>query len=176
MTFLKKFYKTVFKYDLLNKFTYDKTKNLPAIKKIILNFGCKNTKLKNLAASFLALELISCQKGILTKTRKSNLFLKIRKGNPVGCKVVLKNKQMFHFLERNLNEILTKEKNVYKIDLSPLVKKSFFSYEIHNKFTFNELEKHYYLFNDLEKLDITIVLNLKFKKELIFLLKSFKFS
>lgn len=176
MTFFKNFYKTIFKYDLLNKFNYTRTKNLPVIKKIILNFGCKNTKLKNLAASFLALELISCQKGILTKTRKSNLFLKIRKGNPVGCKVVLKNKQMFCFLERNLNEILPKEKNTYKINKNNLISKNFFSYEIHNKFTFNELEKHYYLFNDLEKLDITLVINVTFNKELFFLLKSFKFQ
>lgn len=173
MNFVKYFYNTILKYDLLNKFTYKKTKNLPKLKKIILNFGCKNTKLKNLAASFLALELISYKKSSLTKTKKPNLFLKLRKGSPVGCKVILRNQKMFDFLTLNINEIYPKEKNLVKINNNKnLIAKNFFSYEIHNKFIFNELEKHYYLFNDLEKLDITIVF--KIKKENFFLLKSFK--
>jgi large subunit ribosomal protein L5 len=173
MNFLKHFYNIILKYDLLNKFNYNKTKNLPKIKKIILNFGCKNTKLKNLASSFLALELISSKKGYLTKTKKSNIFLKLRKGNPVGCKVILTNKQMFNFLERNLTELFFKEKNFLKLNIKNQMKKNFFSFDLHNKFNFTELEKHYYLFNELDKLDITIVLNLK--KELVFILKSFKF-
>ncbi len=172
MNFVKYFYTNILKYELINKFNYNKTKNLPKLKKIILNFGCKNTKLKNLAASFLALELISSKKSNLTKTKKPNLFLKLRKGNPVGCKVILRNNQMFDFLIITLNEIFPKEKNLVKINQKKLIKKNFFSYEIHNKFNFNELEKHYYLFNDLEKLDVTIVL--KIKEEIFFLLKSFK--
>jgi large subunit ribosomal protein L5 len=172
MNFVKYFYDNILKYDLINKFNYNKTKNLPKLKKIILNFGCKNTKFKNLAASFLALELISYKKSSLTKTKKPNLFLKIRKGNPVGCKVVLRNKQMFDFLTITLNEIFSKEKNLVKINNKNLIKKNFFSFEIYNKFIFNELEKHYYLFNDLEKLDITVVF--KVKEEIFFLIKSFK--
>jgi large subunit ribosomal protein L5 len=172
MNFVKYFYDNILKYDLINKFNYNKTKNLPKLKKIILNFGCKNTKFKNLAASFLALELISYKKSSLTKTKKPNLFLKIRKGNPVGCKVVLRNKQMFDFLTITLNEIFSKEKNLVKINNKNLIKKNFFSFEIYNKFIFNELEKHYYLFNDLEKLDITVVF--KIKEEIYFLIKSFK--
>lgn len=172
MNFVKYFYNSVLKYDLINKFNYNKTKKLPKLKKIILNFGCKNTKLKNLAASILALELICSKKSTLTKTNKPNLFLKIRKGNPVGCKVVLKNQKMFDFLTITLNEIFPKEKKLIKLNKKTLIQKNFFSYEIHNKFNFNELEKHYYLFNDLEKLDITIVFNVK--NEIFFLLKSFK--
>jgi large subunit ribosomal protein L5 len=172
MNFVKYFFNNILKYDLINKFNYTKTKNLPKLKKIILNFGCKNTKLKNLAASFLALELISYKKSVLTKTKKPNLFLKIRKGTPVGCKVVLRNQQMFDFLTLTINEIFPKEKILIKINSKNFNKKNFFSYEIHNKFIFNEIEKHYYLFNDLEKLDITIIF--KIKKEIFFILKSFK--
>lgn len=173
MNFLKYFYNTTLKYDLINKFNYKTTKNLPKIKKIILNYNCKNTKLKNLASSFLALELISSKKGKLTLTQKSNILLKLRKGNPVGCKVILKNKQMFNFLEQNLNEILFKEKKSLKFNKKQTLKKNFFSYEIYNKFNFFQLEKQYYLFNELEKLHINIVFNLN--KELLFILKSLKF-
>lgn len=172
MHFIKYFYNNILKHDLINKFYYKKTKNLPELKKIILNFGCKNTKLKILAASFLALELISYKKSNLTKTRKSNIFLKLRKGNPVGCKIVLRNLPMFDFLSLTLNELFTKEKNTAPLNKGLLMRKNFFSFEIHNKFLFNELEKHYYLFNDLDKLDVTIVF--KITNETFFLLKSFK--
>ncbi len=66
MNFLTYFCKKTLNYELLNKFNYKNTKKLPKIKKIVLNFGCKTTDIKHLAASLLALELITCQKGKLT--------------------------------------------------------------------------------------------------------------
>jgi large subunit ribosomal protein L5 len=55
------------------------------------------TGIKGLATSLLAIELITGQKGILTTTKHSNIFLKIRKGNPAGCKVTLRKENMFSF-------------------------------------------------------------------------------
>ena len=108
MQFLEHFNKKTFKYDLINKFLYKNTKKLPKIKKIILNFSCQSTKLKNLASSLLALELITTKKGLLTTSKKANILLKLRKGNPVGCKIVLTSKNYYNFLARFLNEILPK--------------------------------------------------------------------
>jgi ribosomal protein L5 len=51
---------------------------------------------KGLATSLLAIELITGQKGILTTTKHSNIFLKIRKEIP-GCKVTLRKENMFSF-------------------------------------------------------------------------------
>ena len=97
MNFLKKFYYKTLKYDLVNKFLYENTKIIPQIEKIILNFGCKTSDLKTLSTSTLALELITSQKGNLTRTRHNNILLKIRKGHPVGCKVTLRKKKSFEF-------------------------------------------------------------------------------
>lgn len=55
------------------------------------------------------------------------------------------------------------------------LKKNTFSYEIHNTFSFTELESHYYYFSNLPKLSITLVTTAKNKKELIFILSSFQF-
>lgn len=174
MPFLEYFYLKTLQYDLLNKFKYSKTKNLPKLKKIILNFGCKTTDIKRLSASLLALELITQQKGKLTRTNRPNILLKLRKGNPVGCKVTLKKKQMFNFLEKLIIEIFPKIKNFNGLALSKKIKKNAFSYELHDTLNFNELENHYYLFNNLPKLSVTMVTTSNVKEELIFMIKAFQ--
>jgi large subunit ribosomal protein L5 len=172
MHFLEHFCEKTLRYDLANKFFYHSTKQLPRLEKIILNFGCKTTGIKGLATSLLAIELITGQKGILTVTRHSNILLKIRKGNPAGCKVTLKKRNMFLFLSKTLIEILPKVKDFNGITLTKKIKKNVFSYELHETFSFHELEEHYYLFYNLPKLDITIITSSKVKEELLFILKS----
>ena len=100
MNILNYFYTKTLKYELLNKFLYKNVNKLPKIKKIIFNFNCKNFELKNLAVSLLVLELITNQKGILTKSKYSNILLKICKGNPTGCKVILRKRKMLDFFFR----------------------------------------------------------------------------
>jgi large subunit ribosomal protein L5 len=172
MHFLEHFCGKTLKYDLANKFFYNNTKQLPKLEKIILNFGCKTTGMKNLATSLLAIELITGQRGVLTATKHSNILLKIRKGNPAGCKVTLKRESMFLFLAKILIEILPKVSYFSGIALTKKIKKNVFSYELHETFSFHELEEHYYLFNNLPKIDIKIIANYKIKEELLFILKS----
>jgi large subunit ribosomal protein L5 len=173
MHFLEKFYNKTLKYELINKFNFNNTKRLPNIKTIVLNFGCKTADIKQLASCLLALELISNQKGKITKTKYSKIIFKIRKGNPTGCKITFNKFNKFQFLELLTTEIFPKLKNFYGLN-SKTIKKNNFSYELKNTFSFSELEKNYYLFNNLPKLDISIItLNSSEKnKELIFLLKS----
>lgn len=171
---MKTFYNKTIKYDIINKFNYKKINNLPKIKKIILNFGCKTAEIKQLTSSLLALELISNQKGILTKTKLANLFLKIKKGNPTGCKVTLRKKKMFNFITKININIFPRLKNFNGFSFNSRTKKNTFSYDINETFSFYELEKQYYLFNNLSKLNVTIVTDCNTKKELTFLLKSFQ--
>lgn len=171
----KKFYLRTLKYDLINKFLFNETKKLPVIKKIILNFGCKNNDLKSIGSSLLALELITKQKGNMQLTKHSNILLKIRKGNPTGCKVTLRKKPMLGFFYILLTEISPKLKNFEGFKFSHKITKNSFSFELHDTFHFNELEEHYYLFNSLSNLSITIVTNTKTKTELFFFLRTLKF-
>ena len=171
MHFLKKFNDKILKYELINKFNYKNTKNLPSLKTIILNFGCKTADLKQLASCLLALEFITNQKGALTKTKYSKILFKIRKGNPTGCKVTLNKYNKFKFLELLTFEILPKLKSFNGL-IQKNLKKNDFSYKLHNIFNFPELEKNYYLFNNISQLDITVVSTNSIKKEFIFLLKS----
>jgi large subunit ribosomal protein L5 len=174
MHYLEKFYNKTLKCELINKFTYKKTNSLPSLKKIILNFGCKNADIKQLASGLLAFELITNQQGQLTKTKHSNILFKIRKGNPTGCKITLSKVNSFNFLLKMLVEVFPKLKSFLGFNLSKKIKKNVFSYELQETFSFSELESHYYLFNNLPKLNITIITNSNNKKELLFLLKAFK--
>jgi large subunit ribosomal protein L5 len=175
MHFLEHFYMKTLKYDLANKFLYKSTKKMPKLKKIILNFGCKTSDIKHLASSLLALELITNQKGTMTTTKHSNILLKIRKGNPTGCKITLRKNKMLDYFSKILIEIFPKLKNFEGFKFNRKIKKNYFSYELHDTFNFTELEEHYYLFNNLSKLDITLVTSTETKKELLFILKSLQF-
>lgn len=173
MHFLEYYYKNIIKYDLTNKFFYKNINELPEIKKIILNFGSKNTKIKTFAATLLALELITTKKGIITKTKKPNLFLKIQKGKPAGCKIILKKKNMYNFLTKILVEITPNIKN-FLILKTKNKNYNNFSFNLDNKrLVFSELKEHYHLSKTLSYLNITIVTNSKTQKELFFLLRSF---
>jgi large subunit ribosomal protein L5 len=175
MNFLEIFYIKTLKYDLINKFSYSTIKKLPKIKKIVLNFGCKTTEINYISKSLLALELITNQKGIVTINKRPNMLLKLRKGNPTGCKVTLNKFKMFNFFTMTLTNVFPKIKNFNGFTLEQTIKKNTFSYEIQNTSVFTELEKHYFLFNNLSKLDIAIIASSTNKKEFIFFLKSMKF-
>lgn len=172
MHFLEKFYNKTLKYELINKFVYNNTKNIPKLKKIILNFGCRTADIKQLSSSLLAFELIANQRGLLTKTKRSNILFKIRKGNPTGCKITLSRFNSYNFFSKMISEIFPKLKNFSGFNSKKILKKRTFSYELHETFVFKELESHYYLFNNLPKLNITIITDTNNKKELILLLKS----
>ena len=175
MHFLEYYYKSIVKHDLINKFFYKNINELPKLKKIVLNFRTKNTKIKNFSAILLSLELITKKKGILTKIKKPNLFLKIQKGKPVGCKIILKKTLMYNFLEKILIEITPNINNFF------LFKKEHKNYTIfsfnlnYKQLVFSELKEHYHLLKTLNYLNISITTNAKTSKELFFLLRSFNF-
>lgn len=175
MHFLKKYYNNNLKYEFINKFIYTKNTHIPKLKKIILNFGCKTADIKQLSSSLLAFELITSQKGKLSRTKTSNILFKIRKGNPTGCKITLSKFNIFHFFSKMITEILPKLKIFFNLKSLKKLNYNTFSFRIKETFSFSELEEHYYLFNNLPVLNITIVTSSKTKNEMIFLLKSLKF-
>jgi large subunit ribosomal protein L5 len=174
MHFLNYFYTKTLKFDLIYKFYYTDLKKLPSLKQIILNFSCKTTELKTVATHLLALELISNQKGTLTISKRPNLLLKIRKGNPSGCKITLRKDRMVNFLSKIFTEIFPKTKNFNGITVHKKVTKNAFSFCIKDTLFFTELAEHYYLFNNLTNLNISFVTNVNTKKEMLFLLTSLK--
>lgn len=179
MHLLEKFYNTIVKYELLNKYNYNNTKSLPKLKSITLNFGCPAAEINRLASGLLALELISNQKGHLTRTKYSKILYKVRKGNPTGCKVTLNKFNKFKFLELLIIEIFPKLKNFNCLNFRNTKKFNNFSYELKHVFNFIELEKNYYLFSNIPNLNISmsissLICTKKKEEELKFLLNTYQ--
>lgn len=174
MNILENYYQKVIRYDLINKFNYTHLNEVPKLKKIILNFGCKSFEIKNIASALLSLELITTKRGSLTTAKRSNLLLKIRKGHPVGCVVILKKTRMYDFFWKLLIEVFPNLKVFQGINTKKKVEQNSLSFTLKDLISFKELEKQFYLFINLPPLNITLITNSKSKHELVYLLNSFK--
>lgn len=173
MNFFKTYYKRIIAQDLTNKFIFTNNKKIPKLKKITLNFGCKNVSMQKFATTILALEIISLKKGTITITKKPNVILKIQKGQPAGCKVELKHKHIYAFLTKLMIEIIPKLKNFRGLKVKKQMYNFFFKIP-GNEIILKEFENQYPLFANLPTLDINIFTNTKNSKELIFLAKAIK--
>ena len=174
MNILENYYKKVIQYDLINKFAYTHLGEIPQLKKIVLNFGCKSFELKNIASALLSLELITSKRGSLTKAKRANILLKVRKGYPVGCIVILQKEKMYDFLLKLLTEVFPNLKEFKTLTISKKLEPTSFSFTLVDLISFKELEKQFYLFTSLPPLNITLTANSKTTQELLYLLKSFK--
>src|SRR5690606_34659079 len=98
----KEFYKSDVIPALTKQFGFDNPMRVPRITKIVLNMGVGEAvgDKKLLENAVADLEMISGQKPVITKARKSIAGFKIRAGWPIGCKVTLRGDRMYDFLDR----------------------------------------------------------------------------
>lgn len=171
MYFVENFYFKTVKYNLINKFIFSKQKTIPKLKKISLNFNSKTADIKKLLSGLLAFELVINQKGNIIITKNNNISIKIRKGNPVSCKLAIKKQNLLKFYSFILFNILIN----HKIKINIGIKKNAISYTINDSVKILKLKKYYYFFNTIPKLNITIITNTKNSKEIKFFFKLFKF-
>ncbi len=87
------------------KFSYKNIMEVPKLEKIVINMGLgeakENAKALDSAASDMA--IISGQKPIITKAKKSIAAFKLRAGMPIGCKVTLRGEKMYSFASKLIN-------------------------------------------------------------------------
>ena len=87
---------------LKEKFNYKTVMEVPKLEKIVVNIGVGDatTNSKLLDAAVAELELITGQKPVVTKARKSIAGFKLREGQAIGCKVTLRSDNMYTFLDK----------------------------------------------------------------------------
>ena len=102
MSRLQKRYKEEIKESLQKKFGYKNCMLIPEMKKIVISMGlAEASKDKNAFADAQnELMLLSGQKPLLTKARKSIANFKLREGTPIGAKVTMRGKRMYDFIDR----------------------------------------------------------------------------
>ena len=102
MTRLHDQYKNTVKPALIKEFGYVNPMQVPRLDKIVLNMGVGEgvTDRKKVEAAAKELALISGQKAVITKAKKSIATYKLRDGMTIGCKVTLRRDRMYEFLDR----------------------------------------------------------------------------
>ncbi len=102
MSSLKEMYKKEVVPELMKKFNYDSIMQVPKLEKIVINMGVSDVRenAKALECAMRDLTLITGQKAISTKAKKSIAGFKIREGMEIGCKVTLRNVKMYDFAEK----------------------------------------------------------------------------
>lgn len=104
---LKKYYTEKVVPALMEKFSFNNVHQVPAIKKIVLNSGFSATAdKKHIAYVNEEITKIVGQRPVTTKAKLSISNFKLREGQPIGCKVTLRGKVMYEFLNRLINVAL----------------------------------------------------------------------
>lgn len=90
---------------LMEKFSYKNVMEVPHVEKVVINIGVgdaiQNSKALDDAVNELT--LITGQKPVVTKAKKSIANFKLREGMPIGCKVTLRASKMYDFLDKLMN-------------------------------------------------------------------------
>ena len=105
MSRLKETYQNDFMPALIKEFKYKSPMEVPRLEKIILNMGLGEAiqNIKVLDAAMEELALVSGQRAIVTRARKSIASFKLRAGMPIGCMVTLRRARMYDFFDKLVN-------------------------------------------------------------------------
>ncbi len=160
---------------LMSKLSLKNRHEVPKIEKIILNMGLGEDASdgKKLKACIEDMALISGQKPIITKFKKSISNFKTRKGANAGVKVTLRSYRMYEFIDRLINIALPRIKDFRGLTSKGIDNSNNFSFGIKEHIVFPEVN-----FDKVDKirgLDITIVTTSKNKEGTLELLKEFNF-
>ena len=105
MSRLRSQYDTEIVDAMMNKFGYKNKLAVPKIEKVVVNIGLGEAKenAKVIEHATNDISIITGQKPVVTKAKKSISAFKLREGMPVGCKVTLRGSKMYSFVDRLIN-------------------------------------------------------------------------
>ena len=102
---LQAFYNESIRPGMMSKYAYKSVMQVPRLLKIVINMGVGEaaTDNKKIQGAVETLAAISGQKPVITRARKAIAGFKLREGVAVGCKVTLRGRKMYEFLDRLVN-------------------------------------------------------------------------
>lgn len=156
MAQLKEIYKSEVVPALTKQFGFDNPMRVPRVTKIVLNMGVGEAvgDKKLLDNAVADMTLISGQKPIITKARKSIAGFKIRDGWPIGCKVTLRGQRMYDFLDRLVNIAIPRVRDFRGLNPKSFDGRGNYAMGVNEQIIFPEIE--YEKIDKLRGLDITI--------------------
>jgi large subunit ribosomal protein L5 len=172
---LKEQYKSEIITNLKNKFELKNINMVPRFVKVVLNMGLgmDATDKKKVQNCIEDMSLISGQKPIVTKFKKSISNFKTRKGTAAGVKVTLRKNRMYEFIDRLVNIALPRIKDFQGLNSNGFDKFGNFSFGIKEHIIFPEI--NFDKVDRIRGMDITIVTNGKEKEITMALLEAANF-
>ena len=148
---------------------------VPKITKVTINMGVGEvlTDKKILENAVEDLALISGQKPLITKVRKSVANFKIREGMPIGCKVTLRGDRMFEFLQRLLGIAIPRERDFRGLDISSFDGQGNYSLGVKEHIIFPEID--YDKVDKIRGMDISVTTSANSDQEGELLLRAMNF-
>ncbi len=161
--------------DLKKKFSYTNDLAVPRLKMVSVNVGIKSGDSDNKFLSYLATQVsnITGQKSVLTKSRKAISTFKLRKDLPIGCRVTLRGKKMYQFLDKLVNIALPRVRDFRGLSSKGFNESAHYSFGLkeHTIFLEVDLDNVMKVFG----MNISIATTAKTKEEALYLLKKINF-
>ncbi|GAF37668.1 50S ribosomal protein L5 [Lentilactobacillus farraginis] len=142
---------------MMDKFSYKSIMQAPKIDKIVLNMGVGDavTNAKNLDEAVSELALISGQKPLVTKAKKSIAGFRLREGMSIGAKVTLRGERMYDFLDKLINVSLPRVRDFHGVSPKAFDGRGNYTLGVREQLIFPEID--YDDVNRVRGLDIVIV-------------------
>jgi large subunit ribosomal protein L5 len=175
MARLQDYYRDTVVPELMTKFSYKTTMQVPRIKKITLNMGVGETTAdrKILDNAIGDLTKIAGQKPVATMAKKSIATFKVRKGYPVGCMVTLRGKRMYEFLDRLVTIAIPRIRDFRGVSVRAFDGRGNYSIGVKEQIIFPEVD--YDKIDALRGMNISITTSAKTDVEARALLAAFRF-
>ena len=170
---LRQYYDETIKPALTEEFGYNNTMQVPRLEKIVVNMGVgeavQDSKKVKTAAEELA--LITGQRPVITKAKRSIAGFKLREGMPVGCKVTLRRGRMFEFLDRLVTVALPRVRDFRGLSPKSFDGRGNYALGLNEQLVFPEID--YDRVDEMRGMDIVICTTAKTDDEAKALLKGF---
>ena len=165
MARLKEYYKKEIVPRLTKDFGYKNVMQVPKITKVVVNMGLgealSNIKILDSASDEIA--LITGQRPVITRARKSVANFKLREGNPIGCSVTLRREKMYEFLDRLVNVALPRVRDFRGISPKGFDGRGNYTFGIREQIIFPEIS--YDKIDKIKGMNITVVTTAKTDEE-----------
>jgi large subunit ribosomal protein L5 len=162
---LKAYYEEAVVPALMDRFKYRNRMQVPVVKKVVVNMGLgeaiQNPKALENAQEEIA--LITGQKPVVRKARKSIASFKLREGMAIGCKVILRRDTMYHFLDKLINVALPRVRDFRGINPRGFDGRGSFSMGIREQIIFPEID--YDKIDKIRGMNVTVVTSAKTDEE-----------
>ncbi len=157
MNQLQQQYKDEIVPSLMNKFNYKSVMQVPKIEKIVINMGVgdavQNSKALDNAVEELS--LISGQKPLITRAKKSIAGFRLREGMPIGAKVTLRGERMYEFLQKLIGVSLPRVRDFRGISKKAFDGRGNYTLGVKEQLIFPEID--YDKVNKVRGMDVVIV-------------------